>query len=63
MPLRPKRLRFSQPLPCVGGVGVIEVSDCRFRERPEKHRHVALPLFISDHCHPFDVGEVLDVKL
>ncbi len=54
----PKRLHFRQPLPRLSGVGVIEVSDRRFRERLENYRHAVLPLLIPDHRYRFDVGEV-----
>ena len=42
-PARTKRLRFAQPLPRLSGVGVIEVSDRRFRERLQ---NIAMPC-----CH------------
>ena len=62
-PARTKRLRFAQPLPRLSGVGVIEVSDRRFRERFAEHRHAVLPLLIPDHREPFDVAEVSNVEL
>jgi hypothetical protein len=60
---RRQRLRFAQPTPRLSGVGVIEVSGRRFRERLEERRHAVLPFRIPDHREPVDVGEVLEVEL
>ena len=40
---------FVQPLPRLSGVGVIEVTDRRFRERFAKRRHAFLPFLLPDH--------------
>ncbi len=61
--LRPKPLLLDQPLPRLGGIGVIEVSDHRFRERLAENRHAVLPLLFTDHCEPFNIGVVLDTEL
>src|SRR5579871_241080 len=56
-------LRFTQPFPRLSGVGVIEVSDRRFRERFAECRHAVLPFLFPDHREPLDVGEVPDIEL
>src|SRR5665213_3010046 len=40
------RYRFTRPLSRPGDVGVVEVSDGRFRERLENQRHAVLPVLM-----------------
>jgi hypothetical protein len=56
-------LGFNQPPPRLRGVGVIEVSGCRFRERFAEGRHAVVPFLFPNHREPFDVGEVPNVEL
>ena len=58
-----KPLCFFQPLPCLGCIGMIEVTDLRFCKRLAKDRHAVLPLLFSDHRESFNVGEVFDAEL
>ncbi len=57
------RYRFVQPLSRPGDVGMIEVSDSRFRERLAECRHALLPLLFSDHRESLDIGKVCDTEL
>jgi hypothetical protein len=56
-------LRVTQPFPRLSGVGVIEVSDRRFREWFAERRHAVLLFLFPDHREPLDVGEVPNVEL
>jgi hypothetical protein len=56
------RLHFTQPLPSLGAIGMIKVSDNRFRERLAKHRHALLPPLFSDHGESLDIAEVFHAE-
>jgi len=42
---------------------VIEVVNGRVHERLAKPCHHHLPVHVSDHCQPFDIGKVFGLKL
>ena len=56
-------LLLRQPLPRPGIVGVIKITGLRFCEWLADRHHDVLPLLVSDHRAPFDVGEVFGVEL
>ncbi|MGA8149058.1 MAG: hypothetical protein WB870_16005 [Gallionellaceae bacterium] len=42
---------------------MIEVTDLRFCKRLAEHSHAVLPLLVTEHREPFNVGEVFDAEL
>ena len=56
------RLHFTQPHSSLSTIGVIKVSDNRFREGLAEHRHALLPLLFSDHREALDIAEVFHAE-